>query len=468
MKIKLLFNTSENKPRQIIKHFTLSGFAIGLLCPILATIIEFNNKNLAFSLSNIMYVHQINPIIFIIDLAPVVIAFAAYLVGSNYVRLNLTLENEKARLNNVFNFTEKLSEDNFAIDYKLEDDKDVLGKALINLRDKLKNNLLAENKRKEEDNQRNWVSLGLAKFADLLRNDNDNLENLAYNVLSNLINYLNANQGGIFILNNSDKHEKYFDLVAMSAYNRKKYTEKKFDYNEGLIGRCALEKETIYLTDIPENYIEIKSGLGTANPRCLLIVPLKLNDIIFGIIEIASFTKLESYQIEFVEKIGESIASTISNVKINEHTKNLLAVAQQKTEELLQSEEEMRQNLEEMHATQDEMERKDAELSAINDELKKMHKELDQKDIDQKKEIERLNALNEKRVQELEKNNKEMQETINEFQNFCNEEAILKKQHENKCKEEKTKFQLEIENKYNAKIEKLQQELEQEKQKNKS
>ncbi len=118
-----------------------------------------------------------------------------------------------------------------------------------------------------------------------------------------LVNYLKANQGGLFILNDEDKENIYFNLLSAFAYDRRKYMEKHIQFGEGLIGTCAIEKKTIFMTDIPQDYMEITSGLGGANPGSLLIVPLKLEDDVLGALEIASFNVFEEHEIEFVEKL---------------------------------------------------------------------------------------------------------------------------------------------------------------------
>ncbi|MEJ0033991.1 MAG: hypothetical protein WDO15_28315 [Bacteroidota bacterium] len=86
-----------------------------------------------------------------------------------------------------------------------------------------------------------------------------------------------------------------------------------------------------------------------------MVVPLRLDEQIFGAVELASFQPIEPYHIEFVEKVGQSIASTISSAKTSAHTKHLLEQAQQMTEEMRAQEEEMRQNMEELQATQEQL-----------------------------------------------------------------------------------------------------------------
>jgi PAS domain S-box-containing protein len=65
-----------------------------------------------------------------------------------------------------------------------------------------------------------------------------------------------------------------------------------------------------------------------------------------------------------VKKIAETLASTISTVKVNAKTQRLLEESQELTEQMRAQEEEMRQNMEELQATQEEMERGQSEAEA--------------------------------------------------------------------------------------------------------
>lgn len=246
--------------------------------------------------------------------------------------------------------------------------RDELGTALLDMRNNLNQAKIEEEIRNVEANQRKWANEGLTRFAELLRKNFDNYDDFTYEIISELVQYVEANQGALFLFNdNADNQEddKYLELVAAYAYDRRKYIDKKVLPGEGLVGTCALEKQTIYITNLPQDYVTIASGLGQASPKSLLVVPLKLNQEVYGILEIASFRDFKKYEIEFVEKIAESVSSTLQSVKINAKTAQLLEQSRRQADEMAAQEEEMRQNLEELQATQEERSRREAEMRGI-------------------------------------------------------------------------------------------------------
>lgn len=263
-------------------------------------------------------------------------------------------------LQNATDFTTKIGEGKLDAEYKglVEDHDNSLASSLLQMREKMQASAKA-------DKERSWVNEGLAKFADILRNNNDNIEELSYQIISNLVKFMEANQGALFVLNEPDDENEEPKIILESAYayERRKRIKKEIAIGEGLVGQSVQEGDRIYLTEVPEDYVEIKSGLGDTLPRCVLIVPLKINEEIKGVVEIASIKDIPEYKIDFVEKLGENIASTISSAKTNERTKKLLSESQEMTEQMRSQEEEMRQNMEEMEATQEEMGRAQTEMA---------------------------------------------------------------------------------------------------------
>jgi methyl-accepting chemotaxis protein len=274
-------------------------------------------------------------------------------------------------LRETANFSLEIGKGNFDSNYKPLSGDDVLGQSLLVMRDSLREAAREETKRKKEDEQKNWASHGLAKFADISREYNNDLEKLSYTIISELVNYMDANQAGLFILNEENDADHYLELLTSYAYNRKKFQEKKIKPGEGLVGTCFLEKESIYMNQLPDNYINISSGLGYSNPKILLIVPMMVNDKVLGVIEMASFHEMEPYQIEFAEGVAETIASTISSMKVNMQTSKLLEESRGQSEKMAEQEEEMRQNMEELMATREEARRNEEEMKAKLDAIEK-------------------------------------------------------------------------------------------------
>ena len=273
-------------------------------------------------------------------------------------------------LHKTAQFADAITNNNFDYEYEKNSDKDELSIALINMRDELKKAKTAEIERAKEQEKAAWAARGVAEFSDLFRQENSNLEALSRVFISKLADYTGVIQGGVFILNEDDPEHIKFELQGAVAYSRVKHMEKEFELGIGLVGQCAYEKESIYLNDVPDNYMEITSGLGEANPRFVLLTPAILNDKVYAVIELASFTKIDDYKVDFVKKIGEALASTLSMVKINMSTAKLLEESKKKADQLAEQSEALKQNYEELQATQEDLVRKEAELNELAHRLK--------------------------------------------------------------------------------------------------
>lgn len=283
---------------------------------------------------------------------------------------------------NTIHFANHLKEGKFDKSFKPLSDKDELGNALLDMKDGLLETQMQRDQQQKEEKIQTWINKGTAEIADLLNKNYKNTEEFTYSLVSKLVKYLDANQGGFFVTENDDDGEQYLKLTSAIAYDRRKFVNDRIAIGEGYVGSSVVENNIFYRTEMPEDYITITSGMGGSNPRVLLIAPLVLDNEIHGAIEIASFKELEEHQINFVRTITESITVTMSSFKSKEETQKLLEQTKNQADQIAQAEEEMRQNLEEMQATQEESKRREErlqeELTNANDLINGLKKQLNE------------------------------------------------------------------------------------------
>jgi CHASE3 domain sensor protein len=266
-------------------------------------------------------------------------------------------------LQKAAHFVAEMTEGNYEVKWdelnesNLHLNKENLAGRLLIMREQMK-------KVKDEDQKRLWITEGLANLSHLIRKHQHELKELGEEFLLFLVKYLKSQQGSVFVIQEEEGRAPFLKMIAYYAFERKKYLSREIELGEGIVGQTFLEAETTILTKVPDGYTYIRSGLGDATPGCIIVVPMKYNDEVKAIVEIASFNKLEPHEVEFVEKAGEFIASAIASVSNNEKTHILLEQFKEQTEQLKSQEEELRQNMEELEATQEQMRRKEHELEA--------------------------------------------------------------------------------------------------------
>lgn len=273
-------------------------------------------------------------------------------------------------LKEVSNFVLQIKNKKYNYKYKPLSENDILGQALIELNESLKKAEEKEKLRAIDEQQMSWTNIGIAKFSDLLRNTTKDIQTLSDAIISELVPYIKTNQGGIFIKTIMND-EEVLELMSVYAYDRKRYEKKYFPITEGIIGASALEKRTIYINNVPDNYVRLSSGLGKAKPSAVLITPLIFNNELFGVLEFASFHEFEQYVIDFVEKISQSIASAIATVKINQQTNDLLKQSEKQSEELKEQQMEMQDNIKKMEEAQNKAKLRENEFNSLINGLNK-------------------------------------------------------------------------------------------------
>ncbi|MBR4268090.1 MAG: cache domain-containing protein [Bacteroidales bacterium] len=214
-------------------------------------------------------------------------------------------------------FARQIGRGNLESEFKLLSDKDNLGNSLLEMRDSLRHAREEESKRQEENKRRQWAAEGLAVLGDIIRLGSGREKEMMVDVLKKLTEYVNAIMGGIFVLNDYNKENIFLEQTASVAYQNSKYIKKRVYPGDGLVGQCYLEKEKIYMTNLPDNYIEVHTGLGQANPKNLLLVPLIMDNNVLGVLELASMEIIEDYKIDFIERLSQSLAIAIASYRIS-------------------------------------------------------------------------------------------------------------------------------------------------------
>ncbi|MCK5702227.1 MAG: GAF domain-containing protein, partial [Cyclobacteriaceae bacterium] len=316
------------------------------------------------------------------------------------------LNNLVTNLKKATEFINNITQGNYDFEWEGMDNKvkefnkNSIAGELIKMRNQMQ-------KAKQVDEIRIWANEGLSKFADLIRKSENDLYQLSEELISNIVEYLGAQQGGLFFISKDEGDKQFLELMGCYAYQRKKFLEKRIEIGQGMVGQCFLEGETTYITNIPDEYVNITSGLGNTNPTNLLIVPLKINEEVVGVIEIASIKTLENHKIEFLERLAEIIASSISTVKKNDSNRILLEQSQQQAEEMRAQEEEMRQNMEELQATQEQIHRK-------NEEVENLLKQASENEESMKLQMEELEELQ----READKSNELIKKEAEDFKSM--------------------------------------------------
>ena len=123
-------------------------------------------------------------------------------------------------------------------------------------------------------------------------------------------------------------------LLGSYAYRERKGVANQFRSGEGLVGQCALEKERILVTNVPQDYIQINSGLGESKPHNIVVLPVLFEGEVKAVIELASFNRYSDIHLTFLDQLKESIGIVLNTIAANMRTEDLLKQSQSLTAEL--------------------------------------------------------------------------------------------------------------------------------------
>ena len=349
-----------------VRRLTLYGVLGGLIFPTFAWFFDFLILNLDLTPNGIIKIHSENPLHYIIDLAPVILGITAYYISRRYDNRRNYLRQIISERNKLIHKNAELAQSIGSGDFDVEtahiEEDDKLGTSLLKMLSSLQ-----ETSKKEA--KQNWIAKGKEIISRVL-NQQNNIEDLAYYTLVELIKYTDTIQGAFYIF---DEDKDLLINIASYAYQRKKYINQEFKVGQGLIGQAAYEKDIIYRTELPKDYITISSGIiGDKKPGSILIVPLISDEKLQGVIELASiYDRIDDKSIQLIKEQSNIIAQTLFNLKVNVRTENLLSESQKLTKELTKNEDVLRQNAKQMKQTQLELTRSNRKMENQVEEVKK-------------------------------------------------------------------------------------------------
>ncbi|MGE5805267.1 MAG: HAMP domain-containing protein [Ignavibacteria bacterium] len=244
---------------------------------------------------------------------------------------------------------------------EVESLKDTINQMIANLKETTLRN-----------HEQNWLKSNLAKFNQMLQGQRD-LRTLSSRILSELVQVVNANAGAFYILQHDENvADSILKLSSVYALDRKiDNIQEEFEVGDGLIGQCALQKEKIHLSQVPDDYLKIRSGLGEHKPLNILILPVLFENNIKAVIELASLNQFSEIQMDFLGQLTESIGIVLNTIETNTRTEELLMQSQSLASELKSQQEELK------HAN-DELQDKAFLLAKQKEEVEKTNKEVEE------------------------------------------------------------------------------------------
>ena len=243
-----------------------------------------------------------------------------------------------------------------------------------------------------KNNEQDWLKTNLTRFTQRLQGQKDLLP-VARLILSELAPLVNMQHGVFYMYEEKDGKES-LRLLASYAYRERRGLSNHFQMGEGLVGQCALEQERILITDVPNDYVQVNSGLGASAPRNIVVLPVLFEGEVKAVLEIASFHEFKPIHMNFLDQLTTSFGIVLNTIEANMRTGSLLTQSQTLTQELQSQQQELtetnhrlEQQAQSLQASEDLMRVQKEELKQTNIELEDKAKLL----AEQKSEVEYKN-----------------------------------------------------------------------------
>jgi signal transduction histidine kinase/DNA-binding response OmpR family regulator len=221
----------------------------------------------------------------------------------------------------------------------------------------------------QKNTEQDWLKTNLAKFSRMLQGQKD-LNTVGRLILSELAPVVSA-QRAVFYVLDPTREPPRLGLLASYGADGIAPGGHEVALGQGLVGQCAIDKQKILLNNVPGDYVRIASGLGSAPPHNILVLPVVFEGQVKGVLELGSFERFSPTHQALLEQLTESIGIVINTIEANTRTENLLRQSQSLARELQSRQEELQQ-------TNQELEEKAMLLAHQNQEVERKNQEVEQ------------------------------------------------------------------------------------------
>lgn len=235
-----------------------------------------------------------------------------------------------------------------------------------------------ENEFKAVLKMQNWQKTVVAELTAKYQGLHD-LKELAELFIMEVASAVGAGYGVFYIRQDVDFQGGRLHKMAAYAGGSEEIHTTSFALGEGLVGQCALENKIIRLSNPPNDYFHIRSGLGSAKPSYITLLPVQFESKVVAIIELASFLPLTEAQFSLLEELLQTLGITINSISGQMQVQKLLKESQVFTEELQTQSEELQMQQEELRTLNEQLEEQFKNSEQRNKELERIKTELEEK-----------------------------------------------------------------------------------------
>ncbi len=259
-----------------------------------------------------------------------------------------------------------------------------------------------------------WLKTGIMRLNEIMLGEQD-MANLCTKVISELATYTAAQVGAFYLADNSAQ-EPFLALAGSYAYKKRKNLSSRFIPGEGLVGQAALEKTQILISNVPDDYIKVTSGIGETGPRFIAVTPVVYEMKVNGVIELGYLNEISDQQLEYFNQAVAAIAINLETVRGRAELATALMQSQALSEELQTQQEEL-------ESANEELEEQTQLLQVSEEKLKAQQEELEVSN----EELEERNEMLERQKRDIEMANRNLEQTRLEIEQKAEELAIASK-----------------------------------------